>query len=322
MHASPLSTAAHTTFTSRFYTSPDGLRLHYRDYAGPPNARLTVVCIPGLTRNARDFEEVAPHLATRYRVICVELRGRGLSAYAADPMTYVPAVYVKDIIALLNAAGLMRVAVIGTSLGGIISMVLASVVPERLLGVVINDIGPELDPAGLARIGSYVGRTKPISTWADAAAAIEAIDGAIFPDYKGDDWVRMARRRFVETPEGGLKADYDLNISKPFMATAKAVNLWPFFMSFRMMPILAIRGAQSDLLSPAVFDRMQAAVPHLKRTIVPNRGHAPYLDEPEARTAIDAFLDGLPSDVGPITALRRKFKAIALIVGLKLKGAI
>lgn len=322
MHTSTSSAASHTTFTSRFYNSPDGLRLHYRDYAGPPNPSMTVVCIPGLTRNARDFEDVAPHLATRYRVICVELRGRGLSAYAADPMTYVPATYVKDIIALLNAAGLMRVAVIGTSLGGIISMLLASVIPERLLGVVINDIGPELDPVGLARIGSYVGRTKPIESWADAAAAIEAIDGAIFPEYKGEDWVKMARRRFVENPEGGLKADYDVNISKPFMSTAKAVNLWPFFHSFRMIPILAIRGALSDLLSPAVFDRMQADIPHLKRVTVPNRGHAPYLDEPEARAAIDAFLDALPRDIGPITVLKRKAKAIALLIGLKMKGLI
>ncbi len=283
---------------------------------------MTVVCIPGLTRNARDFEDVAPHLATRYRVICVELRGRGLSAYADDPMTYVPATYVKDIIALLNSAGLMRVAVIGTSLGGIISMLLAALVPERLLGVVINDIGPELDPAGLARIGSYVGRTKPIENWADAAAAIEAIDGVIFPEYKGDDWVRMARRRFVESPQGGLKADYDLNISKPFIATAKAVDLWPFFQAFRMLPVLAIRGALSDLLAPAVFDRMQADLPHLKRVTVPNRGHAPYLDEPEARNAIDAFLDSLPRDLGPLTVLERKAKAIALLVRLKLKGVI
>jgi pimeloyl-ACP methyl ester carboxylesterase len=318
--ASPAATAA--SFSSRYYTSADGLRLHYRDYPGPANARLTVVCIPGLTRNARDFEDVAPHLADRYRVISVELRGRGLSEYAKDPMTYVPAVYVRDIMALLDAAGLKRVALIGTSLGGIISMVLATVIPARLLGVVINDIGPELDPVGLARIGSYVGRTKPIQTWADAAAAIEAIDGVVFPEYKGEDWARMARRRFVESPEGGLRADYDANIAKPFVATAKAVNLWPFFRSFRMMPVLSIRGEHTDLLSLEVFERMQTEVPHLKRVTVPNRGHAPYLDEPEARAAIDAFLDSLPATLSPLTVLKRTVTAAATLIGLKLKGAI
>jgi pimeloyl-ACP methyl ester carboxylesterase len=321
MHTTMTSPVGAAAFASRFHHSPDGMRLHYRDYPGPSGARLTVICIPGLTRNARDFEDIGPHLADRYRVICADLRGRGLSAYAPDPMTYVPATYVRDIIALMDSAGLMRVAVIGTSLGGIISMLLASVVPHRLLGVVINDVGPELDPAGLARIGGYVGRSKPAGTWAEAAAAIEAIDGAIFPDYRGDDWARMARRRFAEMPDGSLKPDYDLNIAKPF-AAAKATDLWPFFGSFRMMPVLAIRGANSDLLSPDVFDRIQAAVPNLQRVTVPNRGHAPHLDEPVARAAIDRFLDSLPPSIGPVAAVRRKLKSIALLTRLKLKGAI
>lgn len=320
---SPVSPAAPPAmFTSRYYTSADGLRLHYRDYPGPPDARLTVVCIPGLTRNARDFEDVAPHLADRYRVICVELRGRGLSEYAKDPMTYVPTVYVRDIIALLDAAGLKRVVLIGTSLGGIISMVLATVIPARLLGVVLNDIGPELDPVGLARIGSYVGRAKPIQNWDEAAAAIEAIDGVVFPEYKGEDWVRMARRRFTETPDGGLRADYDTNISKPFIAGAKAVNLWPFFRAFRMMPVLALRGGHTDLLSVDIFEKMQTEVPHLKRVTVPNRGHAPYLDEPEARGAIDSFLDALPARIGLFSALKRKLTSIVTLIGLKLKGEL
>ena len=160
-------------FTSRFYTSPDGLKLHYRDYPGPSNAPFAVLCIPGLTRNARDFEELAPHLAAKYRVLCVELRGRGLSEYAKDPMTYVPPVYVRDVAALIKAASLSQVALIGTSLGGIISMVLAGVMPAKLLGVVLNDIGPEIDPAGLARIAGYLGKTKPVTTWDEAAAAVQ-----------------------------------------------------------------------------------------------------------------------------------------------------
>lgn len=318
--ASPAADPA--AFVSRFYTSPDGLKLHYRDYPGPPNPRLTVVCIPGLTRNSRDFEDVAPHLADRYRVLCVELRGRGLSEYAKDPATYVPAVYVRDVIALLASVGLMRVAIIGTSLGGIISMLLATMIPHRLLGVVLNDIGPELDSAGLARIASYVGRTKPIGTWDEAAAAIQAIDGAVFPEYTAADWARMARRRFIETREGGLRPNYDLNISRPFVATARAIDLWPFFRSLRMMPVLAIRGANTDLLSPAIFDKMQAEVPNLERVTVPNRGHAPYLDEPVARAGIDRFLDSLPAALNAATSLKRKAASLAILLRLKFKGAI
>lgn len=318
--SSPSPSAA--AFASRFYTAPDGLKLHYRDYPGPAAPRLAVVCIPGLSRNARDFEDLAPHLASRYRVICVDLRGRGLSAYAPDPMTYVPPTYVRDVIALLDSAGLKRVALVGTSLGGIVSMLLAAFVPTRVLGAVLNDIGPELDPAGLARIAGYVGRGGPVATWEEAATAISAMDGAIFPDYTPADWARVTRRRFVELPGGGLKADYDPDIAKPFAGTAAAVDLWPYFRAFRRVPALAIRGAESDLLSRETFARMQAAVPGLACVTVPNRGHAPYLDEPEARAAIDAFLDALPARIGPLTALRRTVAAWTLVAGLKRHGAL
>src|SRR5262249_38785001 len=156
---------------------------HYREYAGPADAPFTVICIPGLTRNARDFEALAPHLAERYRVLCVELRGRGLSQYAPDPMTYVPLTYVRDVAALLDHAGLAHAALIGTSLGGMVSMLLTAMMPARVLGVVLNDVGTEVDPRGLARIASYVGKTPPVVTWDDAAKAIQYLDGAIYPDY-------------------------------------------------------------------------------------------------------------------------------------------
>ena len=309
-------------FTSRFYTSPDGLKLHYRDYPGPPNAPFTVLCIPGLTRNARDFEDLALHLAQKYRVLCAELRGRGLSEYAKDHATYVPPVYVRDMQALLDSAGLNQVALIGTSLGGIISMILAGVMPQRLLGVALNDIGPELDPVGLARIASHVGKSKPIASWDDAAATVEMLDGTVFPGYSKADWQRMARRRFIQDQTGAFRPDYDLNISKPFANNPAQVNLWPFFLRLKDMPVLAIRGGTSDLLSPQVFARMKAEVPHLQQAVVPPHGHAPHLDEPEAMTAIDAFLAGLPKRIGILTRVRRSIGAAVFLAKLKAAGVI
>lgn len=316
-------TAATTApFTSRFYTSPDGLKLHYRDYQGPPDAHFTVLCIPGLTRNARDFEELAPHLAQRYRVLCVELRGRGLSEYAKDSATYVPPVYMRDVAALIQHEGLAQVALIGASLGGIISMILGGVMPQRLLGVILNDVGPELDTAGLTRIASYLGKSKPINSWDDAAAAIQFLDGANYPGYQQADWQKMARRRFIQTEDGSFRADYDLNISKPFAGSSAAVNLWPFFLRLKRIPVLAIRGGTSDLLSAEVFARMKREVPHLQQAVVPQHGHAPYLDEPEALQAIDSFLAGLPSRLGPLTVLSRSLGAMAFLTKLKITGVI
>lgn len=309
-------------FTSRFYTSPDGLKLHYRDYPGPANAPLTVLCIPGLTRNARDYEDLAPHLAAKYRVLCVELRGRGLSEYAQDPMTYVPLVYVRDVAALIKATGLAQVALIGTSLGGIISMVLAGVMPAKLLGVVLNDVGPEIDPAGLARIASYLGKTKPITTWDEAAAAVQMLDGIIYPDYQKADWLKLARRRFIQSADGPFRPDYDLNISKPFATSTAAVNLWPFFLSMKHIPVLAIRGGTSDLLSAEVFARMKRELPHLRQATVPNHGHMPYLDEPEALSAIDSFLATLPARLGPLTVFSRTLSSVLFLARLKMRGVI
>ena len=316
-----MSESSAAPFVSRFYRSADGLDLHYRDYAGPPDAPFTVLCIPGLTRNARDFEVLAPHLAQRYRVLCVELRGRGLSAYAKDPMTYVPPTYVRDVMALLKAERLRRVAFIGTSLGGLVSTVLTSIMPQRVLGIIVNDIGPEIDAAGLKRIGSYLGKAKPILSWDDAAEAIKAIDGVIYPDYTAADWQRMGRRRFRQEPDGSFRADYDLDISKPFASTNASPDLWPYFRRLRGIPAMVLRGANSDLLAAATVDRMRHEIPGLQAVEVPNRGHTPNLDEPVALSAIDRFLANLPHRNGPLTSIARTLSGVAFMTKLALKGA-
>jgi pimeloyl-ACP methyl ester carboxylesterase len=238
-------------------------------------------------------------------------------------MTYVPLVYVGDVAALLKVADPKHVALIGTSLGGIISMILAATMPGRIIGVVLNDIGPKIDPAGLARIASYVGKTKPIKNWDEAVAAVRMIDGKVFPDYLTDEiWLKMARRRFVEQRAGGLRPDYDLNISKPFSESAGAVNLWPFFNALKGMPTLAIRGETSDLLSPEIFNQMKGVVPRLHQVTVPNHGHAPHLDEPEALKAIDKFLKNLPTSLSTFTIMRRRLAAVKLIIKLKMQGVV
>ncbi len=307
-----------SAFTSRTYKSFDGLDLHYRDYAGDHAGRPVVLCLPGLTRNARDFEDLAAHLAGRgYRVLCADLRGRGLSQYAKEPMTYVPPIYVQDVAALLDAAGVQAVALIGTSLGGIIAMIMAAVMPHRLVGAVLNDIGPELDPEGMARIGQFVGKSVPVATWDEAAAAIKRGEGAFYPDFGPEDWMRQAKRRFIQMDDGRLRADYDLDIAKPFAVNFAPVNLWPFFAAFGAIPVLAVRGGISDLLSPAVFARMKEVKPDLEQATVPNRGHVPLLNEPESLPAIDRFLDRLPPKWGLFTRFRRWLAGMKFAAGLK-----
>ncbi|MBL8630885.1 MAG: alpha/beta hydrolase [Rhodospirillaceae bacterium] len=309
------------TYLDKTYLSPDGLRLAVRDYPGPTVPRLTIVCIPGLTRNARDFDELAPHLAKKYRVLCVDLRGRGKSEYAKDAMTYQPPVYVRDVAALLDAFQLKHVALIGTSLGGIISVVLGAVMPRRVLGIVMNDIGPEVDSTGLTRIAEFVARGYAGPSWDEAANALQAVDGKIYPDYTHADWLKMAHRRFIETSDGSVKHDYDLNIAKPFgnaaQAGTAATSLWPFFLQLKDMPVLALRGAISDVLSPETFTRMKERLPHIAQCIVPDRGHTPYYDEPIAQEAVDDFLAQLPAQLTAGEGLRRGLRQIGFLLRLK-----
>jgi len=317
--------AAAGMFLERTYASFDGLQLYVRDYPGPREAKVTVICIPGLTRNSRDFDELAPHLALKYRVLCVDLRGRGKSQYAPDPMTYQPPTYVRDMMALLKAFSLNRVVLVGTSLGGIISTVLGAVMPTKVLGIVMNDIGPEIDATGLTRIAAFVARGYSGPTWDAAAEALLQVDGKIYPDYTHADWLKMARRRFIEQPDGSIKNDYDLNLAKPFgnaaQAGSAATSLWPYFLRLTGIPVLAMRGAISDVLSPETFAKMKQRMPHIEPYTVPNRGHTPYLDEPTALAAVDDFLARLPSRLSAGQWLGRAARQAEFLVRLKL-GAL
>ena len=278
-------------FEDRHWTSDDGLRLHFRDYAGPAE-RTPVVCIPGLTRNARDYEGLAARLAGDRRVICVDLRGRGDSDYARDPATYVPPTYARDLAALVEQEALSRFVAVGTSLGGLVTLLYAAEHVDRLAGAVLNDIGPEVSPEGIARIRGYVGQGRSFETWMHAARALQEIQEAIYPDYAVGDWLAMAKRVMTLGSNGRIVFDYDMKIAEPFASpqTAAPPDLWPLWRGLAGRPLLIVRGEHSDILSAAVARRMIAEAPGSELAVVPRIGHAPTLEEPEAVGAIAQLL--------------------------------
>jgi len=281
-------------FGDGYWWSGDGLRLHYRDYPGSHDAP-PLLCIPGLTRNARDFEGLAARLAGRHRVICVDLRGRGESAYAKDPMTYVPLTYAQDIERLIAELGLTRFVTIGTSLGGIIAMLLAASNPVRMAGAVLNDIGPAIDPKGLDRIRGAVGRGGVWPTWIHAARALAEGGKAIYPGYDIEDWLRTAKQRNRLNAQGRIVPDYDGKIAEPFRLPGgeTGVDLWPALEAMKTVPLLIVRGALSDILSEATAAEMKKRVKGAKLVTVAEAGHTPTLDEPAAAKAIERFLGSI-----------------------------
>ncbi|CAN5391190.1 alpha/beta hydrolase [soil metagenome] len=282
------------TFIDSFWWSKDSLRLHYRDYMGPTD-RPVIVCLPGLTRNARDFDALATRLSNQWRVLAVDFRGRGESAYARDAMTYVPLTYVQDVEALLTELALPRVIFIGTSLGGIVSMILTAMSGERVAGVILNDIGPVVEPRGLERIRGYVGKAGPWPTWLHAARWLSENNASAYPDYDLNDWLTMAKRVFRLTSAGRIVADYDKKISEPFrLAGGEAgIELWPVLDGMKAVPTLVLHGELSDVLSEATAQAMVARMPNARYVNVPGVGHAPTLDEPTADAAIQAFVSKL-----------------------------
>lgn len=283
---------ADAPFQDKFWISPDGLKLHYRDYAGPAN-RPTILCMPGLTRNARDFEALAGRLAGRWRVICAEFRGRGESEQTPDPASYNPLVYTQDIEALIAEAKLKKIIFIGTSLGGLVTMLLAMTKPVRIAGAVFNDVGPVVESAGLDRIRTYVGRFQSWPTWVHAARSLSDGQGDVYPDYGLVEWIAMAKRLHRLTGQGRVVPDYDMRISEPMKEPAPPADLWPVWEALGSAPVLVLRGALSDILSPATAKEMVKRLPNARLVTVPRVGHAPALDEPSAVRAIEAFLKQL-----------------------------
>ncbi len=279
-------------WTDEYWWSNDALRLHYRDYAGRED-RPPIVCLPGLTRNARDFAELAERLAGEWRVVCPDLRGRGESAYAKDPMTYAPLTYLQDLEGLIYKLQVDRIVLIGTSLGGILTMLLGGAGHARIAGAVLNDVGPVLEAAGLDRIRSYVGKQSSWPTWLHAARAIATNNADVYPDYGLQQWIDVAKRLCRLTEKGRIVYDYDMKIAEPFRLPGgeAGVDLWPAFDNLKGLPVVLIRGERSDILSDKTAKAMAKRHRGLDYVIIPRTGHAPSLNEPEAVAAINRLLD-------------------------------
>jgi pimeloyl-ACP methyl ester carboxylesterase len=276
-------------YSDLYWQSADGLTLHCRDYAGDPT-NAPIVCIPGLTRNARDFEGVAERLAGGRRVFAIDLRGRGGSDKAADPTTYNPLVYVQDVQLLLATLGLGRVVLIGTSLGGLVSVFFANAARAQVGGLLLNDIGAAIEEKGLETIRAYVGRYESWPTWSHAARALKEAQGDRYPDWDMDRWIGHAKRACRLSGSGRIVFDYDMAIAEPLKAPSPPVDLRPAFEALKGIPALLVRGALSDILSEATAAEMAARNPDLELVTVPRVGHAPTLEEPEAAAGIDRLL--------------------------------
>lgn len=278
-----------------WYTSADQLRLYARDY-GDKSQATTLVCIPGLTRNSADFEDICSSLSGKYRILAADLRGRGNSAYDPNPANYHPGTYASDMLALLDAASVESAIFIGTSLGGLVSMILAATVPDRVQAIVLNDVGPELNPEGLARIQSYLTDYTQVQDWEEAIARTRATQESALPGLSGPEWEAFTKRLYKEDESGKPTLNYDRDIAVLFEARtdpSPPQDLWGVFATLSEIPMLVLRGEFSDIIDQDTVSRMKEIHPDLRSVEVKNRGHAPLLNEPDAMPAIAHFIAAL-----------------------------
>jgi len=275
--------------------SHDGLKLYARDY-GNSAPLATIVCIPGLTRNSADFAPLCERLAKHYRVIAVDLRGRGKSDYDSEPNNYFPGVYATDMMTLLDALSLESVILLGTSLGGLVSMLMTAMHPERITAVMMNDIGPEANPKGIDRIKAYVCAPSCVSNWDDAVSRTRSSLAEEYPDFQTSDWENFTNNLYRESASGVPVLSYDPAIAQPLLRSednAVPPDLWPIFKQMSDTPLLVLRGEHSDILMPESVTKMQQNHPNMLFAEIPLRGHTPLLSEKESLQAIDLLLNSL-----------------------------
>ncbi|MCW9035320.1 MAG: alpha/beta hydrolase [Rhodospirillales bacterium] len=276
-----------------FYTSQDGLSLFYRDYGSSQAKGPTLVFLGGINRNSKDHHDIATELSHQYRVICPDYRGRGQSQSDKNWRNYQPVTYLNDLRHLFTLLNLHQVIVIGTSMGGLLAMALSAFSPTVLKGAVINDVGPDINPKGIARIIDYLGDDTAFDNWESAIKHIQNAwnDPSIKTE---DDWLKNAHETFHENTEGEICIDWDPAIATALEEdTGEAHDLWPLFKGFKNIPILTIRGEVSDILTQKTFDKMIALLPNMSTLIVPETGHTPRLDTPLVLTKIKEFLNSI-----------------------------
>ncbi len=288
-------------FTEKFYRSSDGLKLHARDYppADKASALPTIVCLPGLTRNARDFHELAlllsADIGSTHRVIALDYRGRGLSDRDENKTNYNLAVESGDVIAACSVLGIDRAIFIGTSRGGLIMHLLGAIKPELIVGIILNDIGPVIEPAGLMAIRDYLNRDRKPRSWNDAVDILRENHEAAFPALSPRDWEDMAHAIYLN--QNGIPVgDYDTDIAeqlKKLDFSNPLPDLWPQFQGLRSIPLLLVRGENSNLLSRQTADEMAKRHPDMVQITAKGQGHAPLLHLGEIPAAIRTFIGGL-----------------------------
>lgn len=275
-----------------WYRAQDGLRLYCRDYTGLEAGRPTLLCLPGIARNSKDFALFAErHQADGWRVLCPDYRGRGRSDYDPKPANYDPAHYLDDVRHLLAVTNTHHVVIVGTSLGGLLGLGLAVVAPMSVCGLVMNDIGPDIETGGMSRTLAYIGNDRRFDSLDDVVADIRKVLN--MPNLTEEEWYIVADGSVRADDDGKLRLDWDTKIVEPMKAQRSLPDLWALFRAIRKIPVLALRGEVSDILSDETFQKMKIGMPMLTGIEVPKAGHCPTLQEPTAIRAIDDFLSGL-----------------------------
>ena len=285
-----------TPYKDFLYTTQEGLRLYARDYGERTAPRTPVICLPGLTRNSKDFDALARFLSKDRRVLCPDLRGRGLSEYAGSADAYTAQNELIDTLDLMTAAGIHQAVFIGTSRGGIITMLMAAFRPGALKGAILNDIGPAIEAKGLERIAGYAGTMETPSSWDEAAVKLRLMNERDFPNVTGEEWRAYSRRTFTTDENGAPKMDYDPKIGTAMRkgmdaAKGELPDMWAQFKALSHVPVLAIRGENSDILSAGTLQKMAEEHPTLTAVTLPDQGHAPFLDSAAEFDIIAGFLD-------------------------------
>ena len=285
-----------TKYQDLWYTSNDGLRLYARDYSASlaKNTKAkTILCMHGLTRNSTDFEDICNEFSDRYRLIVVDQRGRGFSDYDPNPENYNPLIYVQDMFLLLEQLELSTVILMGTSMGGIMAMMMAAMKPEMVESLIINDIGPEIAKPGLDRLKKHMGKSAVINNWEDAVKQTALVNSIAFPEADDQFWLRFAKRLYREDENGSPVKACDPNIAVPLMNKSDdniAPPLWPVYEQIIDKPILLIRGELSDIIDIECVQKMKQMKPDLEILEIPNVGHAPLLNEANVESTISNFL--------------------------------